>query len=99
MRKFTALLAPSNPGEQGYNTLVLSGIDVVVPLEVDQEMKVKSGNQVRLKTKDGLYQAELKAGDPDVTQDGENPLLLFRFRDVLPGIYTVEVLMGNKWYQ
>ena len=99
MRKFTALLAPFNPGEQGYNTLVLSGIDVVVPLEVDLETDPNSADEIRLKSRDGLLEAQLKAGDPDVTQDGENPLLLYRFRDVTPGIYCVELLIGKKWYQ
>lgn len=99
MRRYSALLAPSNPGEQRYNTLVLSGIDVVVPLEVDLETDPNPHDEIRLKSKDGLYEAHLKPGDPAVTQDGDNPLLLFTFRDVLPGIYAVEVFIGKKWYQ
>jgi len=99
VQKFTAFLASSSPDDSLHNTLVLSGIDLVVPLEVDAEIDPTPHDEIRLKTKDGLLEAHLKGGDPDVTQDGENPLLLYRFRNVIPGVYTVELSVGKTWYQ
>jgi hypothetical protein len=99
MKKITTYVAPSLPNDQTKNTLVIGGVDVVIPLEIDVDDDPRSHEHIRLCSEDGLFEAHLQAGGPDVRQDGDHPLLFCTFRDVPPGLYSLEVRIGNAWYK
>lgn len=92
-----AFVALSSAGEQSLNTIVLPHIDLVVPLEIDLDDDPDAEDEVRLRSDDGSYEVKLKAGDPDVNQDGKNSLLFYHFRNVPSGVYSVEVKILEAW--
>jgi hypothetical protein len=89
-------VATSLPGENYHNTLVLGDIEVVLPMEVDEEALPKES--VRLRAEDGSYQAELKDSGSGVERDGDNPLNYFHFLNVPSGRYVIEVQTGDQWH-
>src|SRR4051812_42281272 len=44
-----------NPGEEDHDTIVLSGIDLVIPLELDIDGDPLQDDEVRLRSEDGYY--------------------------------------------
>ncbi len=74
------------------------GIDLVIPLEVDLDNDPDTDDEVRLRSLDGEYEQRLRASDQEVTQEGDHPLLNYRFGAVPPGLYCVEVKVGEEWY-
>lgn len=91
-------VATSNPDDQTHNTLVVAGIEVVVPMEADMDGDPDTPDSVRLRKEDGGYQSELTVGQPGVEQDGDNPLFFYHFQCVPVGEYAVEIKIDGGWY-
>jgi hypothetical protein len=85
-----------NPDDSDFNTIVLSGIDVVVPLEFDVDGDPLHDDEVRLQSEDGSYESVLLASHEDVKADADKRLVLYRFRAVPPGLYRVSVRIGAE---
>jgi len=89
-------VALGNQGEQDHNTIVFSGVDITVPLEMDLDNDPLQDDEVRLKSLDGLYEAILLASDPEVKPDTDRQLLLYTFRNVPPGAYRIGVRISDE---
>lgn len=83
-------------GDSAFNTLVLSGVDVVVPLELDADEDPLQDDEVLLRSVDGYYEQVLTWNDPDVARDEAHRLLHYRFRLVPPGVYNVLVRVAGE---
>lgn len=90
-------VALGNKGEKDFNTITLSGIDLVIPVELDTDGDPLQDDAVRLRSEHGFYDQVLTARDPDVEIDAENRYLYYRFRFVTPGSYRASVLIGDHW--
>ena len=97
MKGREAFVATSNPNDSTRNTLTLSGIELVIPLEADLDGDPDTPDHIRLRHLDGAYEAELSVGDPAVEPDGRNPLNYYHFFEVPIGRYAVEVKVGDQW--
>ncbi len=97
MIRLTAHVAPTDPGRKRHNTLVLSGLDLVIPLEVDLFDDPEPDDEIRIRSEDAGYEAQLKLGASEVEQEGDSPLFLFRFREVPIGTYDVSIRLGEEW--
>ena len=85
-----------NPTQGGPpNTLVLAGHDLVVPLERDLDGDPEQADQVKLYEEEG-YEQVLSSDDDDVEESGDT-ILLYTFRDVPPGEYSLAVKLGDDW--
>ena len=85
-------------GDAQFNTVILSGIDLEVPLEMDLDADPLHDDEVRLLSEDGAYEAVLCASEPDVQADLEKNLYIYRFRAVPPGLYRIQVRTSDqKW--
>ncbi len=86
------------PSDKGRNTLVLGGIDLTVPLEMDLDDDPLQDDEVRLVRSDGHFERVLKASDADVTREEGGERLFYRFRDVPPGVYAVQSrISAEEW--
>lgn len=83
------------PGEDTWNTLVLGGADVVVPVERDAHADPFQDDEVRLRSLDGGWEHRVCSSDDDVEDDEESGLLLCRFRDVPFGVYSAFVVSAG----
>ena len=92
-----ARVATSHPSDQTYNTLVLDGINLIIPLEIDLDNDPDTPDMVRLKSDDGGYEAILTAGQEGVEQDGDNPLNYFHFHYVPLGVFSIAVKIADQW--
>lgn len=90
-------VALGNKGEKDFNTITLSGIDLVLPVELDMDGDPLQDDAVRLRSEHGFYDQVLTARDPDVEVDTDNRYLFYRFRFVTPGSYRASVLIGDHW--
>lgn len=87
-----------SPGDEEGNTLILSGIDLEVPLEMDLDADPLHDDEVRLLSEDGGYEAVLCASEPDVRADLDKNLYIYCFRSVPPGLYRLQVRTSDqKW--
>lgn len=86
-----------NKGEDDHNTIVLSGIDIVVPVELDMDGDPFQDDAVRLRAEHGHFDQVLVASDPDVEIDTDSRYLFYRFRHVPPGAYRASVRIGDDW--
>ncbi len=84
-------------GGSDHNTLVIGGLDLIVPLEEDLDKDPENPDEIRLKSDDGSYEAHVRSTDEGVERSGNDPLLLYPFRDVPPGIYTLAVKVHEEW--
>jgi len=91
-------IAPSNKDDTTFNRIVLSGLDIVIPLEIDLDEDPKTDDAIRLIDRDGDYSRVLEDGDDDVVRDAHAPFLRCTFRVVPPGVYDVDVRLHNKWH-
>jgi len=91
----TLHLAPSFRDDTRYTTLVVTGVDLEVPLEADLDDDPLQDDEVALDGADGSRRI-LKVGDPDVRLDPGRRLYLYRFRDVPKGIYTLSVRLSDR---
>lgn len=85
-----------NPDEDDYNTIALTGVDIVFPLERDPEEDPLQDDEVRLRSEDGAYDESITVDDRDV-EIHDDRLFLYRFRDVPPGVYRVFTCVGGVW--
>jgi hypothetical protein len=82
--------------DQHTNTIVLSGVDVLVPLARDLDRDPLHDDEIRLFREDGHFERVLQAGHGDVEPNGATELV-YRFRDVPPGLYRLSVRVGGEW--
>lgn len=97
MRVETYEVALGNKSESDHNTIVLTGVDVVLPLEMDADGDPLQDDEANLRSASGHYDRTLTIGHPDVVPDKDNGQLLYRFRDVPPGHYRVAVKVAEQW--
>ncbi|MRG90705.1 hypothetical protein [Polyangium spumosum] len=91
-------VALGNPRGKDFNTIVLSGVDLTVPLEMDLDDDPLQDDEVRLRSEDGHYEKILLASDADARPDPDKRLVLYTFRLVPPGAYRIAVRIGaEKW--
>lgn len=86
----------AEPGGKTVNTIVVGGTDVIVPLERDADGDPFSDDEVWLRSTNGGVDRHMLSSDPDVEADDANGLLLYRFRDVPFGYYSVWVNVGGQ---
>lgn len=97
LRTETHDVALGNESEKDHNTIVLTGVDLVLPLEMDVDGDPLQDDEANLRSASGHYDRTLTVAHPDVTPDKDNGQLLYRFRDVPPGHYRVAVKVANRW--
>lgn len=90
-------VAVFEPGSDQTNTLVLSGVDLVVPLERDLDNDPFQDDEVRLRSEDGHFERILLSSDDDVEPSPDGTLLHYCFRCVPPGMYGVSVRVAGEW--
>lgn len=86
-----------NLGEDDFNTLVIDGIDLVIPLEMDLDDDPLQDDEIRLRSLDGFFEQIVRASDPDAEPKPDERLIYYHFRDVPPGPYRIEVNVGGVW--
>jgi hypothetical protein len=84
------------PGEKPFNTLVLGGAEVVVPLERDLDGDPYQDDEVWLESLGGSFRQKLLSSDPDVVPDEDNNVLLYHFRHVPFGVYNVIAVVAAR---
>jgi hypothetical protein len=85
-----------NTGEHDKNTIVLTGVDLVLPLEMDLDGDPLHDDEVRLSSPAGLERV-LRVSDDDVEKDFERHIANYRFRVVPPGVYDVATRIAGVW--
>ncbi len=88
-------VALGNPGEQDHNTLVLTGVDLVVPLERDLDGDPLQNDEVHLCAVDRSFERVLTVDDPDVRDEGDGALW-YEFRGLPYGVYDLRVRVGAQ---
>lgn len=86
-----------NLGEDDFNTLVIGGMDLVIPLEMDLDDDPMQDDEIRLRSLDGFFEQVVRASDPDAEPSPDERLIYYHFRDVPPGPYRIEVNVGGAW--
>jgi hypothetical protein len=86
-----------NPGDTDYNTIVLGGIDLVVPLAMDIDRDPLHDDEVRLRASNGFIERTLQVGGADVECDLERSIASYRFRAVPPGVYDIATRIAGAW--
>ena len=84
-------------GDAGFNTIRLTGVDLVVPVELDLDGDPLMDDVVSLRSAHGRYEQTLVVGDPDVEIVEAQRLAYYRFTDVPPGLYRVAVRIRDRW--
>jgi hypothetical protein len=83
------------PGGSTFNTLVLGGTDVVIPLERDAHADPFQDDEVWLRSPDGSFERRLCSNDDAVEEDEDSGLLLYHFTRVPFGVYSVFVVSAG----
>jgi hypothetical protein len=83
-------------GGKPMNTLMLERTDVVVPLERDLDGDPLQDDEVLLCTEDGMVIKRLYSSDDDVEEDADNRMLLYRFKDLRYGVYSIWTKIGGN---
>jgi hypothetical protein len=83
------------PGEKPFNTLVLGGAEVVVPLERDADGDPFQDDEVILRSTGGSFELRLCSNDAAMEEDEESGLLMYRFERVPFGVYSVFVVSAG----
>lgn len=86
-----------NPGEKEHNTIVLGGVDVVVPLELDVDGDPLQDDAVCLRSRTGRFEDVRLSSDEQVTATPDKRHLYYPFHDVPAGLYCVDVRIGDSW--
>jgi len=84
------------PGENTWNTLVLGGADVVVPVERDPDGDPFQDDEVWLCALDGTVVQRRYTSDDEVEEEDGKRLLLYRFTGVRYGVYSVWTKLGGR---
>jgi hypothetical protein len=90
-------VALSNIGETERNTIVLGGVDVVIPLELDMDGDPFQDDAVCLCSVGGHWEDVRLSSDPEVTASRDKRHLYYEFQDVPSGVYHVDVRIGDQW--
>lgn len=88
-----------NPGETEHNTIVLGGVDVIIPLELDMDGDPFQDDAVCLRSQGGDWEAVRLSSDPEVSVARDKRHLYYPFHDVPSGIYHVDVRIAEHWVQ
>lgn len=83
------------PGGAPFNTLVLGGQPIVVPVERDAQADPFQDDEVWLRSVGGGVELRLLRSDEAVEEDEESGLLLYRFAHVPYGVYSVIVVTAG----
>lgn len=86
-----------NPGETEHNTIILGGVDVVIPLELDMDGDPFQDDAVCLRSHGGDWEEAKLSSDDDVTAAPDTRHLFYPFRDVPAGLYHVDVRIADRW--
>lgn len=89
-------LSVGDVGGADHDTLVIGGIDLVIPMELDLDDDPLQDDQLSLVSETTEWQQTLTIVDEDVTVQPESRRSLFRFRDVPYGIYRTEVCIARQ---
>jgi hypothetical protein len=96
-RASTHRVCVGNFGEDDFNTLVIDGMDLVIPLEMDLDDDPMQDDEIRLRSIDGFFEQVVRASDPEAEPKPDERLIYYHFRDVPPGAYRIEVNVGGVW--
>lgn len=86
-----------NPGETLHNTIVLGGVNVVIPLELDMDGDPFQDDAVCLRSHGGDWEHVCLSSDPEVTVDPDARHLYYPFHDVPSGLFNVDVRIADRW--
>lgn len=86
-----------NPGESEHNTIVLGGVDLVIPLELDMDGDPFQDDAVCLRSNGGDWEHVCLSSDPEVTAAKDKRHLYYPFHDVPAGLYHVDVRIAENW--
>jgi hypothetical protein len=86
-----------NPGETEHNTIILGGVDLLIPLEMDMDGDPFQDDAVCLRTRAGGWEDVKLSSDPDVRPAPDTRHLFYPFEDVPAGVYSVEVRIADTW--
>ena len=86
-----------NPGESEHNTIVLGGVQVVIPLELDMDGDPFQDDAVCLRSHGGDWEEAKLSSDGDVTAAPDTRHLFYPFHDVPAGLYHVDVRIADRW--
>lgn len=89
-------VALGDVGGSTKNTLLLGRWDLVVPVERDMDDDPLVDDEVVLKDPDGTVVRQLLSSDEDVSEDPDSGMLLYCFRDLPFGVYSVAVVVGAQ---
>jgi hypothetical protein len=93
----TLHVAPAFADDTRFATLVVTGVDLEVPVEADLDDDPLQNDRVALDGADGSRRV-LEVGDPDVRLDPGRRMYLYRFRDVAKGVYTLSARLSHgRW--
>src|SRR5262245_28118198 len=95
MKTFPAALF--NTGETELNTIVLPGMELVIPLEEDLDRDPFQDDEIRLMDLGGAYERVVKSSDPEAVPKREERLIYYHFSEVPAGIYRLSVRIGGQW--
>ena len=86
-----------NPGESEHNTIVLGGVDVVIPLELDMDGDPFQDDAVCLRSQGGDWEHVMLSSDPEVLSAPDKRHLYYPFHDVPSGLFNVDVRIAENW--
>jgi hypothetical protein len=86
-----------NPGESEHNTIVLGGVDVVIPLELDMDGDPFQDDAVCLRSQGGDWEHVVLSSDSEVTAARDKRHLYYPFHEVPSGVYNVDVRIAENW--
>jgi hypothetical protein len=90
-------VAVGNEGEDDHNTIVLSGVDLSVPLEMDLDDDPLQDDEIRIRSEDGFFEQHVRASDADAEPLVDQRMILYHFRGVPPGVYRIQVNVAGRW--
>jgi hypothetical protein len=83
------------PGGSTFNTVVLGGTDIVIPVERDAHADPFQDDEVWLRSMDGGVEYQLGVDHPNVEEDEDKGLLMYRFEHVPFGVYSAFVVTAG----
>jgi hypothetical protein len=87
-------VALGTSNDQACNVVVLSGVDLEIPLEADLDHDPVHEDELLLEGSDGSVR-HLSGSDPDVRLDLDKKLHIYRFRSVPPGEYSLSARLSD----
>jgi hypothetical protein len=84
------------PGGATFNTVVLGGTDIVVPLERDLDGDPYQDDEIWLESLDGSFREQRYSSDSDVVPDEDKNVLLYHFRHVPFGVYNIIAVVAAR---